>query len=54
MTQQNAALVEEASAAAESLTGQTGQLTEALAVFRLQVSEPTTTVKALPRLFHRA
>ena len=54
MTQQNAALVEEASAAAESLTDQTGQLTEALAVFRLQVSEPTTTVKALPRLFHQA
>ncbi|OIJ40582.1 methyl-accepting chemotaxis protein [Massilia timonae] len=54
MTQQNAALVEEASAAAESMTDQTGQLTEALAVFRLQVSEPTTTVKALPRLFHQA
>ncbi len=35
MTQQNAALVEEASAAAESLTGQTSQLTEALAVFKL-------------------
>ncbi|MDN4036173.1 methyl-accepting chemotaxis protein [Massilia sp. YIM B02443] len=35
MTQQNAALVEEASAAAESLTVQTGHLTEALAVFKL-------------------
>jgi methyl-accepting chemotaxis protein len=35
MTQQNAALVEEASAAAESLTGQTGHLTDALAVFKL-------------------
>jgi len=54
MTQQNAALVEEASAAAQSLTDQTGQLTGALAVFRLQVSEPTTTVKSLPRLFHQA
>ena len=36
MTQQNAALVEEASAAAESLTVQTGHLTEALAVFKLE------------------
>ena len=54
MTQQNAALVEEASAAAQSLTDQTGQLTGALAVFRLLVSEPTTTVKSLPRLFHQA
>jgi len=35
MTQQNAALVEEASAAAESLTEQTAQLSEALAVFKL-------------------
>ena len=35
MTQQNAALVEQASAAAESLTGQTGELTGALAVFKL-------------------
>ncbi|OON64260.1 chemotaxis protein [Massilia sp. KIM] len=36
MTQQNAALVEEASAAAESLTEQTGQLTGALGVFKLE------------------
>ena len=35
MTQQNSALVEEASAAAVSLTDQTGQLSEALAVFKL-------------------
>ena len=54
MTQQNAALVEEASAAAQSLSDQTGQLTEALAVFRLQVTEPTMSVKSLPRLFHQA
>ncbi|MCA1857135.1 methyl-accepting chemotaxis protein [Massilia oculi] len=40
MTQQNAALVEEASAAAESLTGQTGQLTEALSVFKLETQAP--------------
>jgi methyl-accepting chemotaxis protein len=36
MTQQNSALVEEASAAAESLSDQTAQLTKALSVFRLQ------------------
>jgi methyl-accepting chemotaxis protein len=36
MTQQNSALVEEASAAAESLSEQTAQLTEALSVFRMQ------------------
>jgi methyl-accepting chemotaxis protein len=35
MTQQNSALVEEASAAAESLTEQTSQLAAALAVFKL-------------------
>jgi methyl-accepting chemotaxis protein len=35
MTQQNSALVEEASATAESLTEQTGQLTNALSVFKL-------------------
>jgi methyl-accepting chemotaxis protein len=35
MTQQNSALVEEASAASESLTDQTGQLSGALAVFKL-------------------
>jgi len=35
MTQQNSALVEEASAAAESLTDQTSQLSHALAVFKL-------------------
>jgi methyl-accepting chemotaxis protein len=35
MTQQNSALVEEASAAAESLTEQTTQLTGALSVFKL-------------------
>ncbi|KQW01572.1 methyl-accepting chemotaxis protein [Rhizobacter sp. Root1221] len=35
MTQQNAALVEESAAAAESLRGQSGRLQEAIAVFRL-------------------
>ncbi|MCC2957940.1 methyl-accepting chemotaxis protein [Massilia sp. IC2-477] len=38
MTQQNAALVEEASAAAESLTEQTSHLATALAVFKLGTS----------------
>jgi len=38
MTQQNSALVEEASAAAESLTDQTKQLAQALAVFKLEAS----------------
>jgi methyl-accepting chemotaxis protein len=36
MTQQNAALVEESAAAAESLREQSGQLAEAIAVFRLR------------------
>jgi len=35
ITQQNAALVEETSAAAESLTDQTAQLSRALRVFKL-------------------
>jgi methyl-accepting chemotaxis protein len=38
MTQQNSALVEEASAAAESLTEQTSQLTTALSVFKLETA----------------
>jgi methyl-accepting chemotaxis protein len=37
-TQQNAALVEEASAAAESLSDQTVQLSNALAVFKLETA----------------
>jgi methyl-accepting chemotaxis protein len=40
MTQQNSALVEEASAAAESLTEQTGQLSMALAQFKLDHAMP--------------
>ncbi len=47
MTQQNSALVEEASAAAESLTDQTGQLNLALAAFKLAAAEPA--MLALPR-----
>jgi len=50
MTQQNSALVEEASAAAESLTEQTGQLTGALSVFKLaeQGSGPVLGKRAAP------
>jgi methyl-accepting chemotaxis protein len=40
MTQQNSALVEEASAAAESLSDQTARLTDALRVFRLETRTP--------------
>jgi methyl-accepting chemotaxis protein len=42
MTQQNSALVEEASAAATSLTDQTAQLSEALAVFKLDHTQALT------------
>jgi len=38
VTQQNAALVEEAAAAASSLQGQAGQLSDAVGIFRLQAS----------------
>ncbi|MGX4641656.1 methyl-accepting chemotaxis protein [Massilia sp. SYSU DXS3249] len=50
MTQQNSALVEEASAAAESLTEQTGQLTGALSVFKLagQGGEPALSARPAP------
>jgi hypothetical protein len=47
MTQQNSALVEEASAAAESLSDQTTQLTAALQVFRLEGGAPS--VRAVGR-----
>ncbi|MGZ8289126.1 MAG: hypothetical protein ACXW2U_05200 [Telluria sp.] len=40
MTQQNSALVEEAAAAAESLTDQTDQLSTALGAFKLAASRP--------------
>jgi hypothetical protein len=44
--QQNSALVEEASAAAESLSDQTAQLTEALSVFRLDPCAATPATRA--------
>jgi methyl-accepting chemotaxis protein len=52
MTQQNSALVEEASAAAESLTEQTGQLNNALSVFKLAqaASRDRTLIPAGPAL----
>jgi methyl-accepting chemotaxis protein len=54
MTQQNSALVEEASAAAESLSDQTAQLTEALSVFRLESRMPAPSWRAaLATLPHR-
>ena len=48
MTQQNAALVEEAAAAAESLTGQTAHLTGALAVFRVEHPALASPARATP------
>jgi methyl-accepting chemotaxis protein len=52
MTQQNSGLVEDASAAASSLSDLTAQLTEALAVFRLdaQVSPATTARKPFAQI----
>ena len=50
MTQQNAALVEEAAAAAESLQAQAGQLTQRVAQFRLTDSGNFRTSSPAPRL----
>jgi methyl-accepting chemotaxis protein len=53
VTQQNAALVEEATAAAESLQDQAGKLTDVVSVFKLagmQTAAPTGAVAAKPRL----
>ena len=46
MTQQNAALVEEAAAAAESMEEQAQTLTQAVAVFKLAHNETRATVVA--------
>jgi hypothetical protein len=48
VTQQNAALVEEAAAAAESLEDQAQTLTESVAVFRLDSSSGHSTGRAAP------
>ena len=50
MTRQNAALVEQASAAAASLTEQTGQLSGALAVFKLDAGTPAAQAGGRGRL----
>jgi len=50
VTQQNAALVEQAAAATESLKVQAHQLSEAIAVFRFDGVMPETPARALPRL----
>ncbi len=49
MTQQNSALVEEASAAAVSLEEQSRQLNDAVAVFRLQEDRSTPPASPVPR-----
>jgi hypothetical protein len=63
MTQQNAALVEEAAAAAESLQDQAAKLAEAVSVFRLEagahsaraaVPMPRGNVTAMPKAKSRA
>ena len=48
VTQQNAALVEEAAAAADSLQQQAQSLTEAVSIFKLQDGAPSRTLRALP------
>ena len=55
MTQQNAALVEQAAAAAQSLQDQASELAKVVSIFKLNAGEqsmftqrPTTTVKAAP------
>ncbi len=50
MTQQNAALVEEAAAAAESLQSQADQMTQRVAQFRLNSDSSHTTFKPVARL----
>ncbi|WJD48592.1 MULTISPECIES: methyl-accepting chemotaxis protein [unclassified Enterobacter] len=49
VTQQNASLVEEASAAAASLEEQAARLTQAVGAFRLQKAAPVRTEKAAPK-----
>nr|WP_304503449.1 hypothetical protein [Acidovorax sp. ACV01] len=49
-TQQNAALVEESAAAADSLKGQAQQLVDAVSVFRLSTGEHAAAGVHVPRL----
>jgi methyl-accepting chemotaxis protein len=46
VTQQNASLVEEAAAAAESLQGQAGKLAELVSVFKLDARAPSVAAPA--------
>ncbi|WP_293780705.1 methyl-accepting chemotaxis protein [uncultured Oxalicibacterium sp.] len=48
VTQQNAALVEEAAAAAASLKEQANNLTEAVSIFRVNENDVITSVRAIP------
>ncbi|RZJ10742.1 MAG: hypothetical protein EOP39_07910, partial [Rubrivivax sp.] len=48
MTQQNAALVEESAAAAESLREQSGRMAESIGVFRLSSTAPRSTASRTP------
>ncbi|KTF39132.1 methyl-accepting chemotaxis protein, partial [Xanthomonas translucens] len=48
-TQQNAALVEEASAAARSMEEQAGQLTGAVAVFKIEATDTAVVARPVPR-----
>jgi methyl-accepting chemotaxis protein I, serine sensor receptor len=49
VTQQNAALVEEASAAAQSMAGQAQTLRDAVAVFKVTETEPSTSRAIVPQ-----
>jgi methyl-accepting chemotaxis protein len=53
MTQQNAALVEESSAAAESLREQARQLTDAIAIFHTTVTESRAADRTAPAIANR-
>jgi len=53
-TQQNAALVEEATAAARSMEEQAGHLTDAVALFKLEGQAVPTVVAAAPATRQRA
>ncbi len=47
-TQQNAALVEEATAAARSMEEQAGELTQAVSIFKIQAERPAAIRPAAP------
>ncbi|KTF29351.1 hypothetical protein OZ12_20490, partial [Xanthomonas translucens pv. translucens] len=47
-TQQNAALVEEATAAARAMEDQAGQLTETVALFKIEAAHATPSSRSRP------